>query len=204
LAAHKDDLSIWVAQHQVSAVFVYLVVYFVGVAFSLPGAVFMTLAGGMLFGTVLGAMSVVFGATTGAVVVFLVARYVGRDAVREKLSGRLARMEKGFQRNAFHYLLVLRLVPIFPFWLVNLAPALLGVRLPTFVLATLIGIVPGALVYASVGNGIAAVLDHGGTPDLNVIWSWPVIAPLLGVAALSLLPVVISRYKARHRTTKQA
>ena len=107
----------------------------------------------------------------------------------------LQRMEQGFRRNAFSYLLVLRLVPLFPFFLVNLVPALLGVRLRVYIGATVIGIVPGTFVFASVGNGLGAVLDAGGKPDLAIIFAPPVLLPILGLAGLALIPVVYRRVK---------
>jgi uncharacterized membrane protein YdjX (TVP38/TMEM64 family) len=97
------------------------------------------------------------------------------------------------------YLLVLRLVPLFPFFLVNLAPAFLGVPLSTYVVATLVGIVPGTFVYASVGAGLGAVLAAGGEPDLSIAWRPEVLGPLLGLAALACLPILYKRLKAgRH------
>jgi uncharacterized membrane protein YdjX (TVP38/TMEM64 family) len=108
-------------------------------------------------------------------------------------------MEAGFRENAFNYLLVLRLIPLFPFWLVNLVPAFLGVPLRTYVVATLLGIIPGSLVYASVGNGLGVVFDQGDTPDLGIIFKPAILGPILGLAALALLPVVYRRYKARSK-----
>ncbi len=108
-------------------------------------------------------------------------------------------MEAGFQKNALNYLLVLRLVPLFPFWLVNLVPAFLGVPLRTYILGTFLGIIPGTFVYASVGNGLGAVFDMGEKPDLGIILSPEVFGPLLGLAALSLVPIAYRKF--RHRRT---
>jgi uncharacterized membrane protein YdjX (TVP38/TMEM64 family) len=113
-------------------------------------------------------------------------------------------MEEGFRRNAFSYLLVLRLVPIFPFWLVNLVPAFCGVSLGTYTLATLIGIVPGSFVYTSIGNGLGALLDRGETPDLMIVFQWDILLPILGLAALALLPVALKRFQARRRAGTDA
>jgi len=110
-------------------------------------------------------------------------------------------MERGFQENALSYLLVLRLVPIFPFWVVNLVPALLGVPARTFVIGTFFGIIPGTAVYSSVGNGLGAVFDSGGRPDLGIIFEPQVFAPLVALAALSLVPVIYKRVKARQGKT---
>lgn len=197
LRQHRMALQEWVAGHAVLAVAAFMGIYALGVAFSVPGAVWMSIAGGFLFGTWLGAVYIVIGATVGAVAIFLLAGTVFRDAWRAKAGRAVARMEKGFRRDAFSYLLVLRLVPLFPFWLVNLVPALLGVKLSTYTLATVIGIIPGALVYASVGNGLDAVFARGGTPDLGIIWSPEIIGPLLGLAALALVPVAWRAWKER-------
>jgi uncharacterized membrane protein YdjX (TVP38/TMEM64 family) len=108
-------------------------------------------------------------------------------------------MEAGFRENAMCYLLVLRLVPLFPFFLVNLAPAFLGVPLPTFVAATFVGIIPGTFVYAGVGSGLGAVLEAGREPDLGLIYQPEILLPLLALAALACVPLVYKRLKARRR-----
>ena len=106
-------------------------------------------------------------------------------------------MEAGFRENALSYLLVLRLVPLFPFWLVNLVPAFLGVKLRTYVIGTFFGIIPGTLVYASIGNGLGSVLDQGRTPDLGIIFRVDILVPLIGLAVLALIPVGYKWYQAR-------
>jgi len=139
----------------------------------------------------------VVGATAGAVLLFLIARTALGEPLRARAGPWLSKMADGFRADAFNYLLVLRLVPIFPFWLVNLVPALLGVPLSTFALATAIGIVPGSLVYASVGAGLGVVLERGEEPDLGLLFEPAVLLPLLGLAALALLPVAWRRLRAR-------
>jgi uncharacterized membrane protein YdjX (TVP38/TMEM64 family) len=199
LRTQREALQGFVAARPLAAPLVFVLAYAGAVALSLPGALFLTLAGGFLFGTLLGSVLSVTGATIGAVAIFLVARTALGSSLRDRAGPWLKRMEAGFREDAFSYLLVLRLIPLFPFWLVNLVPAVLGVRLPTFALATLIGIIPGSLVYTSVGNGLGAVLDHGGEPDLGLILKPQVLGPLLGLAALALLPVLYRRWKARPR-----
>jgi uncharacterized membrane protein YdjX (TVP38/TMEM64 family) len=199
LRTQREALQGFVAARPLAAPLVFVLAYASAVALSLPGALFLTLAGGFLFGTLLGSVLSVTGATIGAVAIFLVARTALGSSLRDRAGPWLKRMEAGFREDAFSYLLVLRLIPLFPFWLVNLVPAVLGVRLPTFALATLIGIIPGSLVYTSVGNGLGAVLDHGGEPDLGLILKPQVLGPLLGLAALALLPVLYRRWKARPR-----
>ena len=160
------------------------------IALSVPGGAILTIAGGFLFGIVPGTLLVLVGATVGATIVFLIARTALGDALRAKAGPRIRRMEEGFRRDALSYLLVLRLIPIFPFWLVNIVPAFLGVPLRTYVLGTFVGIIPGGFVYASVGNGLGAVFDAGGTPDLGIIFEPAILLPIVGLAVLALLPIV--------------
>lgn len=197
LAARRADLAAFVDAQGGLAALAYVGVYALVIAFSVPGGTVLTLAGGFLFGTAWGTAYAVAGATLGAVAVFLAARSALGGALRRKATPWIGRLEAGFRANAFSYMLFLRLVPLFPFWLVNLVPAFLGVPLRVYALATLIGIVPGALVYASVGNGLGAVLDAGGTPDLGLIFSADVLPPLLGLAALALLPVAVKAWRRR-------
>ncbi|MFQ5974287.1 MAG: TVP38/TMEM64 family protein, partial [Alphaproteobacteria bacterium] len=107
------------------------------------------------------------------------------------------KMEAGFRENALNYMLVLRLIPVFPFWLVNLAPAFLGVSVRVFVIGTFVGIIPGTFVYASVGNGLGAVFDAGGAPDLGIIFEPEILLPIIGLALLALLPVIYKKIQAR-------
>lgn len=195
LRDNRVSLSQWVAANLVLAVLIYIAAYALMAAFSLPGGLIATLTGGFLFGTWLGGAATVIGATMGASILFIAARTAFADLLRSKAGGAVARMEEGFKKNAFSYLLFLRLVPAFPFWLVNLAPAFLGVSLKTFVVATFIGIIPGTFVFASLGNGLGAIFDAGGTPDLGLLRQPQVIGPLLALAVLSLLPVLYRRFR---------
>ena len=195
LQTHRGTLMAWTESHYALSVVGFIGVYTVVVALSLPVAVLFTPVAGFLFGTLLGAAYSVVAATIGATAVFLAARYAVADWVESKAGPTLRKMEDGFREDAFNYLLVLRLVPIFPFWLVNLVPAVLGVRLSTYVLGTALGIIPGGLVYASVGNGLGAVFEAGGTPDFNVILKPDILFPLLGLAALSLVPIAYKKWK---------
>ncbi|MEQ8665225.1 MAG: TVP38/TMEM64 family protein [Rhodospirillales bacterium] len=195
LARHRGQLLQWYADNRIMAVAVFWAAYVLAVAFSLPGAAILTLIGGFVFGTWLATVYVVTAATVGAVGIFLAARYALRDYFRAKAGGWVSRFEAGFREDALSYLLVLRLVPIFPFWLVNLVPALMGVPLRTYVIGTLFGIIPGSWVYCSVGNGLGAVFDRGETPDLGIIFEPQILTPIVGLAALSMIPVVYKRYK---------
>ena len=186
-----------VAAHPVAAPAAYVLAYVCVTAFSLPGAAAMTLAGGFLFGTLAGGGLAVVGATIGATAVFAAARTALGDRLRLRTGGMLARIEEGFRRDAASYLLFLRLVPAFPFFVVNIAAALLGARPAIFVATTLVGIVPGTLVFASIGAGLGSVFDAGARPDLSVALSWPVLGPLLGLGVLALLPVAWRRIAGR-------
>jgi uncharacterized membrane protein YdjX (TVP38/TMEM64 family) len=180
-----------VARSGIWAGVIYVLAYAGAVALSLPGAVILTLAGGFLFGTAIGATLTVIGATVGATILFLIARSAVGDALRQRAGPFLARMSEGFSRNAFNYLLFLRLVPAFPFWAVNLAPALLGMRLLPYVIATFIGIIPATVVFSAFGAGLGAVFDAGGDVNLKDVLSPTLLAALVALGLLSLLPVVI-------------
>jgi uncharacterized membrane protein YdjX (TVP38/TMEM64 family) len=187
------QLSDFVVDWGYAAPLAYVVLYGALVALAIPTSVILTIAGGVMFGTWLGGICAVIGATLGATGLFLAARagLGGRTRWAESVIGRF---ETGFRADAFNYLLVLRLVPAFPFWLVNLVPALLGVRLRSFVLATLLGIMPGSFIYAGIGNGLASLAVK---PDLTTMHRPGVLFPILGLAALALLPVLY-----RHRRGK--
>jgi uncharacterized membrane protein YdjX (TVP38/TMEM64 family) len=195
LRAHRAELLAFVDRHPVLAPLVFMLVYAVAIALSVPGGAILTITGGFLFGTLATTLYVVVAATLGATAVFLIARTALGDTLRTKAGPRIRRMEEGFQENALSYLLVLRLIPIFPFWLVNIVPAFLGVGLGTYVIGTFVGIIPGSFVYASVGNGLGAVFDAGGTPDLGIIFNPEILTPILGLAVLALLPVAYRKFK---------
>jgi uncharacterized membrane protein YdjX (TVP38/TMEM64 family) len=193
LAENRDFLIGLVEDHPVTAPLAFMAVYALAVAFSIPGAVVLTIAGGFMFGTWAGGIYVVIGATIGAIGVFLAARTAFGSGLRQRAGPWIARLEAGFRENALSYLLVLRLVPLFPFWLVNLVPAFLGVPLATYALGTFVGIIPGSFVYASVGNGLGSVFDAGGTPDLRIIFEPEILLPIIGLSLLALIPVVYKK-----------
>lgn len=187
LAERRAALGAFVAADPALAALAYVGAYVAVVALSLPGGAAMTLAGGLLFGAIAGAALAVMGATLGACVVFLAARAALAGALERRGGEAVRRAVAAVREGGFWYLLTLRLLPVVPFWLANLAPALAGMRFPPYVAATALGIVPGTAVFASVGAGLGGVLDAGGRPDLTVILSPPVLLPLLALAALSLL-----------------
>lgn len=197
LRDNRAVLSAFVQSHGVAAALGFVLAYTSVVALSLPGATIMTLAGGFLFGVPLGAALTVVGATAGAALLFLIARSAFGDALRDRAGPFLARMADGFRKDAFNYLLFLRLVPAFPFWAVNLAPALLGMRLRPFVGATALGIVPGTTVYSAFGASLGQIFDAGAEVRLKDIFSPTLVAALIGLGVLSLLPVVLRRLRER-------
>lgn len=189
LRQHRAEIGAWVEAHPFLAAAIFVIAYVAVVAFSIPAGSPMTIAGGFLFGTLEGGSLVVGAATIGATIVFLAAKTALADLLRARLGPRLAKMEEGFRNNAFNYVLVLRLVPLFPFFLVNLAAGLLGARLWPYVLATFLGIIPATFVYAGIGNGLGAFFEKGVQPNLSLIFEPRILLPLLGLSALALLPV---------------
>jgi len=198
LRAHRVELVAFVARHPAAAAAAFVATYAVVVALSIPGAGIMTITGGFLFGTPWATPLIVVGATIGAAAVFVVAKTSLGDPLRARAGPWLKRMEEGFRANAFNYLLVLRLMPLFPFFVVNVVPAFLGVPLGTYVAATLIGIVPATVVFASVGAGIGSVLDSGAAFTLSSVLTPEILFALVGLAVLALVPVVY-RWARRRR-----
>lgn len=193
LAQNRDWLCGLVQEWGIPAAFVYIMVYAALVALSVPGAAILTIAGGFLFGAWIGGLCAVIGATLGATAIFLAARG-GLGGLAQRAGRFVGKLEAGFRADAFNYLLVLRLVPIFPFWLVNLVPALVGVRLPTYVLATFLGIIPGTFIYASLGNGLGSVVEE---PDLAIIFKPSLLVPIVGLALLALVPVGYRHWRSK-------
>lgn len=175
----------------------FIVTYAGLTAMSVPGAVLLSVAAGALFGIWAGTLYAVTGATIGATALFAAAR-AGFGHIADRAGPWAARLEGGFRANAFSYLLVLRLVPLFPFWLVNLAAALTRISLRTYVAATFLGIIPGCFVFVSIGGAIDKIVAAGRAPNLNVIFKPSVLLPIFGLAVLALLPVAYKHY----RTTK--
>jgi len=195
LRAQHQALAAWVNLHPWSAPLIYMAIYALVVLLSLPAAALMTISGGYLFGAWAGAAYAVIAATLGATALFLIAKGSLGDFLLARAGPGLQRMRAGFAENAFHYLLALRLVPLFPFFLVNLVPAFLGVRWTTYVAATFIGIMPAAFVYALVGSGIGTLFERGGSFSAAEALTPQLIAGLCGLAVLALLPVAYRRWR---------
>jgi uncharacterized membrane protein YdjX (TVP38/TMEM64 family) len=198
LREHRDTLTGWVQGSFALACLAYILVYIVAVALSLPGAVVLTLAGGFLFGAVMGTLLTVTGATMGATMIFLFAKKLFGENALDRFGAPAARLAEGIRRNAASYLLVLRLVPLFPFFLVNLVPAFVGVPLVTYIVTTFVGIIPGTAVFSLAGAGLGSVLDQGGAITPASILTPEIIAGLVGLAVLSLAAIPIrNRLEAR-------
>ncbi len=197
LREHRAALTGLVESHLGLAALAFVLVYAAAIALSVPGGAVLTIAGGFMFGSIFGTLLVVVAATLGATAVFLIARSALGDPLRARAGPFLKRMEAGFQQDALNYLLVLRLIPLFPFWIVNLVPAFLGVPLRTYVLGTFIGIIPGSFVFASVGAGLGSVLDSGQEFSPASVLTPQIVIALVGLALLALLPVAHRKWKAR-------
>ena len=198
LADNRQALETFRDENYLATVAVFMLAYIAIVVFSLPGATIATLTGGFLFSAFPGVFFNVVAATIGATGIFLAAKsgFCNRMAARmETSSGRWNSIKEELDHNQWSILIIVRLVPIIPFFVGNLLPAMVGVPLHRFVISTFIGIIPGGLVYTSVGSGLGAVLDRGEAPNLGIIFEPQVILPLLGLAALSSLPIVLRRYK---------
>jgi uncharacterized membrane protein YdjX (TVP38/TMEM64 family) len=198
--ALKDNRFVlvnFVEQRMVLAVLTYLAVYALATAVSLPGGAILSIAGGFLFGSWLGTLWIVIAATIGATAIFLIARTALGGPLRQRAGPALRRMEAGLAQNAFSYLLTLRLIPLFPFFLVNLVPAFLGVTLRTYVVATLIGVIPGAFVFASAGVGLGSVFASSQSFTAKSVVTPEILVALTGLGLLSLLPVAYKWVRAR-------
>ena len=183
-----------------ATVLVFMAVYVVIVAFSLPGATISTLTGGFLFATFPGVLFNVTAATIGAIGIFLAARWgLGErlSAKMESSQGAVKRIKDGIDENQWSMLFLIRLVPAVPFFVANLVPALVGVPLFRFAVSTFLGIIPGGLVFTSVGAGLGKVFERGETPDLGVIFEPRILLPILGLCVLAALPVVIKAMRGR-------
>ncbi|RMH07008.1 MAG: TVP38/TMEM64 family protein [Nitrospirae bacterium] len=196
LKANRDWLLSYAQAHFGLAAILYVLLYILQTALSLPGGAVMTLAGGFLFGSLVGTLLVNIGATIGATLAFLAARYVLRDWVERKFGDRLQSIQAGFEQNAFSYLLTLRLIPLFPFFLVNLVSGLTRVRVITYMVATSVGIIPGSFVFAFAGRQLGTI------NSLSEVVSPPVLSALVLLGLLALLPTLYQKYKMRRiRTT---
>jgi uncharacterized membrane protein YdjX (TVP38/TMEM64 family) len=215
LAANRQALRALIDTNMLFSLFAFTALYAATVALSLPGGAVLTVAAGLLFGWLVGGLASLVGATLGASIVFLIARSALSEFLAARAGPWLARFRRGFQQDAFNYLLFLRLVPIFPFWLVNLAPGLLGVRFRTYFVTTVLGIIPGTFAFALAGAGLDSVIGaqeaahqsclakmgEGGQEfcpyalDPASLLTPELIAALVALGVVALIPVVMRRFR---------
>lgn len=196
IKSNRDALLAFTEAHHAQALLIAFAVYVAAAAFSLPGGLLLSLTCGFLFGRWTGTVLVVFAATLGATLLFVAARYVFADAARKRLGALGEKINAGFTRDAFSYMLFLRLVPAFPFFLVNLAPAFTSIPLRTFVLATFIGIIPGTFVLVNLGETLGRI------DSLQGLVSWETLGAFALLGILALVPVVVRRRSAREAPDK--
>ena len=200
LARHRETLIAFRDAHYVVTVAGFIAAYIAIVALSLPGGTVATLTGGFLFGLFPGVIFNVIGAATGAILIFLAVRHGFGDRLATRVSaggGRAARLMAALRENEWSVLFLMRLVPLVPFVLSNLIPALVGTSLWRFAVSTCLGIIPGALVFTSVGSGLGEVFARGETPDLGIIFTAPILLPMLGLAVLAALPMLLKALRKR-------
>jgi uncharacterized membrane protein YdjX (TVP38/TMEM64 family) len=220
LVKHRMAIDAFIGAHGVAAIAAYMAIYIVVVALSIPGSLLLTITGGVLFGIVIGGIATVISATIGATIVFLVAKSACGENLMRRAGPLACKLVDGFKADAFNYLLFLRLVPAFPFFLVNLVPALVGVRLPTFVAATFIGIIPAVFAFTFLGSGLDSViaaqegiyracLAAGRTDcqiqfNIGMIATPRLLASLATLGVIALIPVIVKRLRARSARSRPA
>jgi uncharacterized membrane protein YdjX (TVP38/TMEM64 family) len=218
LLSHRSAIAAFVDRHGLLAVAAFIGLYIAVVAMSLPGGTILTISGGIVFGTLIGGTAAVIGATIGATILFLIARTAFGEFLTRRAGPRFAKLADGFRNDAFNYLLFLRLVPVFPFWIVNLAPAMFGVDLAAFVAATLIGVIPATFTYAFVGAGLDSAIaaqeaaynvcraagrsDCRLDFDVRAALTPELFAAFAALGVIALVPVAIKRLRA-HRKSAQ-
>jgi len=195
LKMYHQDLTLFVEAHLLISLILFALIYVAITATSLPIAAFLTILGGFLFGPFLNLIIVDISATLGATFLFLVVKTTFGEILKKKGAPWVKKMERGFQKNAFFYLLFIRFIPIFPFWAVNLVAALLNTPLRIFVTTTLIGILPVTFVYSLLGKGLSTLLEQDKAPDTSILFEPTIFFSLCGLAVLSLLPMFFRKRK---------
>lgn len=198
LAENYANLKAFVDEQLFTALLAFGAAYIITVALSLPVASFLTLAGGALFGWTAAAV-IICSATSGATIAFIAAQKIRNEFFVKRTTGFMKKLEAGLHKNTFSYLLALRLIPAVPFWVVNVVPALFGVRLNHYVLATFIGITPGTLIYVWVARSFDSLLTRGQSPDLSVLSKPAIFMPLFALGILSLFPALWKRLRAHQQ-----
>ena len=194
LREQHEALRSFVEGNLLIAVAAYVIIYALSTLFMVPGALWITIAGGFLFGLVGGSAATVLGATLGATALFSVARTSIGEPLRQRAGPFLKKLEAGFREDALSYMFFLRFMPMVPFPVANIAPALLGAKARDFILSTFFGIMPGVIAYTWVGAGLGGVFDRG--EDLNLGgFFWQVAPPMAALAVVSLIPVILKRFR---------
>lgn len=194
LKSYKHTIELWTNDHYLAAVVLYLLIFILTIACTIPSATFLTLVGGFLFGGI-AFVYAMLGTTLGGLTLFLAIRTSIGERIAARKSGLLKYMEGGFQRNAFYYLLSLRLMPICPCWISNIAAGALNVPIRTFVVATVLGIAPATLIYVMVGRGLDQFFASDTMPNLNILFTPSIFLPLIALAILSIVPVLYKKFK---------
>lgn len=202
LEARRVELAAFVQANYAASLAGFVLIYVAVVALSLPLALVMTVSGGLLFGPVVGALASVTGATLGSTVAFLACRTAFGDFVARRAGPMMAAIAEGFRKDAFSYLVTVRIIPLFPLLLVNAGAGVCGVPLRTFMTASFIGMAPGSFVYAWLGSGLGTIFDRGEEPDLSLLAAPGVILPLAALALLALAPIAYRRLVAPARHLK--
>ncbi len=195
LKENQEILAGFVQDNFVLTLLGFIALYALLVGISVPGASLLSIFGGFLFGTFTGAFGIVIGATIGACIIFLVARHAIGSNLTEKMGPYMQKFETGLKENELSYLFILRLVPIFPFFVVNVVPALFNIKFRNYALSTLFGIIPGAIVFASIGRGASAIFEQGENLSLKGAMTKPeILLPILGLILLSLIPIAYKKF----------
>lgn len=198
LRKYQFVIQSWTQHHYILSVFLYLLIFSFLIACTIPCGTILTMFGGFLFGYI-AILYAVFSTTFGGMILYFAIRTSIGTRVAEKSSGWIKKMEQGFQRDAFHYLLSLRLIPVLPCWISNIAAGMLNVPLKTFIMATIVGITPSIIIYVMAGRSLDTLLSTQGTPIDKLLFSPSIFFPLLGLAFLSLFPVIY-RYTKRYKS----
>lgn len=220
LAVNREHLKTYISENHLLSLAIFMAIYIATVALSLPGGLLLTLTGGFLFGWIVGGVAVVLSATVGATTIFLIAKTALGEPLAAKAGPWLGKLRAGFQEDALNYLLFLRLVPAFPFWLVNLAPALLGMKLRTYFVGTLLGITPGTFAFSYVGVGLDSIIDAqqrshndclaresgGGNADSvcsfsldpSALLTKEILLSFAALGAVALIPVLLKKFRKKH------
>jgi len=203
LKENREILTSFATDNLLLAMVAMIAIYAGAVSISFPGASLLSIFCGFMFGPWIGGTVIVIGATIGATVIFIVGRQAAGDLLAKNAGQYMAKLEAGFSKNAFTYLLILRLIPAVPFWVLNLAAAAFRVPTRNYVIATFVGIIPGCFVYAGVGDGIGAAFDSGSDINLGIIFEPRVLLPLVGLAALATLPLIYQKFKGDDETSSE-